>query len=57
MKIFCAIGFFNEADIPESSSILIYSLQKQSIYTQNNVAQIKGLVISRAITAASLQIQ
>jgi len=28
------MGFFNEADTLESSSILIYSFQEQSIYTQ-----------------------
>ncbi len=32
--LFPAIGFFNEADTLESSSILIYSFQEQSIYTQ-----------------------
>jgi hypothetical protein len=32
-NIFRAIGFFNEADTLESSSILIF-FQKQSIYTQ-----------------------
>jgi hypothetical protein len=31
---FHAIGFFNEADTLESSSMLIYSFQEQSIYTQ-----------------------
>jgi hypothetical protein len=30
---FRVIGFFNEADTLESNSILIYSLQEQSIYT------------------------
>jgi len=30
---FRAIGFFNEADTLESSSILIYFFNKQSIYT------------------------
>jgi len=29
-----AIGVFNEADTLESSSVLIYSSTKQSIYTQ-----------------------
>ncbi len=33
---FRAIGFFNEADTLESSSILIYSFQEQSIYTQSD---------------------
>ncbi len=31
---FHAIGFFNEANTLESTSILIYSFQEQSIYTQ-----------------------
>ncbi len=34
---FRAIGFFNEADTLESSSMLIYSFQEQSIYTQSNI--------------------
>ncbi len=33
---FCAIGFFNETDSPESSSILIDYLQEKSIYTQQD---------------------
>ncbi len=32
--MFGAIGFFNEAETHEYSSILIYSLQGQGIYTQ-----------------------
>jgi hypothetical protein len=31
---FCAIGFFNEADTLEFSSILIYSFLRQHIYAQ-----------------------
>jgi len=30
----CAIGFFNEADTLESSSILIYSESMTGLYTQ-----------------------
>jgi hypothetical protein len=33
-SIFCAIVFFNEADILESSSILIYSQIHMGLYTQ-----------------------
>jgi hypothetical protein len=39
ISYFCAIAFFNEADTLESSSILIYSLQEQSIYTQEDGAK------------------
>ncbi len=35
IKLFCAIGFFNEADKPESSSILIYSQLQTGFHTQN----------------------
>jgi hypothetical protein len=35
---FCAIGVFNEADTLESSLILNYSFQEQSIYTQKGMA-------------------
>ncbi len=34
--LFRAIGFFSEADTLESSSILIYVVQEQSIYTQKS---------------------
>jgi hypothetical protein len=37
MRYFCyfrAIGFYNEADTLESSSILIYFIQLQNIHTQ-----------------------
>jgi len=37
---FCAIGFFNKADTLESSSILIYYYQEQSIYTQKDGAKL-----------------
>ncbi len=33
--VFRAIGFFNEADTFESSSILIYSISEQSILTNS----------------------
>ncbi len=33
-SFFCAIGFFNEADTLESSSILIYSELHASLYTK-----------------------
>jgi hypothetical protein len=35
LDLFRAIGFYNEADTLEFSSILIYSTSEQSIYTQN----------------------
>ena len=35
-QLFCAMGFFNEADTLESSSILIYSHFRQSLYTQKD---------------------
>ncbi len=31
---FCAIGFFNEADMLESSSMLIYSQLQMGLYTE-----------------------
>jgi len=31
---FCAIGFYNEADTLESSSMLIYSQSVAGLYTQ-----------------------
>jgi hypothetical protein len=33
-QLFCAMGFFNEADTLESSSILSYYFKEQSIYIQ-----------------------
>jgi hypothetical protein len=33
---FCEIGFFNEADTLESSSILIYSHFRQSLFTRKD---------------------
>ena len=44
---FCAIGFFSEADILESSSILIYSELQAGLYKQCfglDVALIKELL-------------
>ncbi len=38
---FHAIGFFNEAGTVESSSILIYSFQAQSIYTQKMLQKVR----------------
>jgi hypothetical protein len=35
MRYFCVIGFYNEADTVESSSILIYSKSKLGLYTQS----------------------
>ncbi len=34
--LFGAIGFYNEADVLESGSILIYSQKEQSIYTHGD---------------------
>jgi hypothetical protein len=34
--LFRAIGFFDEADTLESSSILIYLFREQSMYTQKD---------------------
>jgi len=39
VKIFHAIGFYNEADTLESSSILIYQFHRQSIYTQRYISK------------------
>ncbi len=36
LKAHCYIGFYNAADTLESSSILIYSHKKQSVYSQGD---------------------
>ncbi len=48
----CVIGFFNVADTLEFSSILIYFVQVQSIYTQSSggkPAKLKSIIIKEGI--------
>ncbi len=47
---FVQLGFYNEADILESSSLLIDSLQKQGIYTNRygrKPYQLKWVIIKK----------
>jgi hypothetical protein len=49
---FCEIGFYNEADTLESSSVLIYSQKEQSIYTHgdwHDAVYIKKVITIKAL--------